>query len=301
VRGEDLPLVEAEVLDATGEPLLDRRPLPQAPEDVAELGLLDVVEEADVGVVLLVVADGVQAQHRGLGGPGHRPEAHAQRLLALTVTCPVAAQHPNRPAGHPGGLLRVHAGSGPPELHEVGVGVEDDDAQVGVDEEPFEQHPEGVGLARSALPAEERVPVEAGGADQRGSSGAGEPAAHRRRGTGGLLERGEGRAVRGPQREPGEGGPGAAVQRPVGAEHPDDDALTVAGRGVVRARLDDLADHGVTVLESPGHHVPRSEGHRRRGGEPEGPTVAGVGGGSVAGVRHRGSFLRTPVTVRSAP
>ena len=59
-------------------------------------------------------------------------------------------------------------------MDEVGVGVEDDDAQVGVDEEPFEQHPEGVGLARPTLPAEERVPVESCGADERGSGGAGD-------------------------------------------------------------------------------------------------------------------------------
>ena len=46
-------------------------------------------------------------------------------------------------------------------MHVVAVRVEDDDGECRVEEQPFEQHPEGVGLAGTRLTDHERVPSEA--------------------------------------------------------------------------------------------------------------------------------------------
>ena len=57
--------------------------------------------------------------------------------------------------------VAVHALAKRADADEVGVRIEDDDPERGLEEELFEHGAERVALSRPRLPAEERVPVEA--------------------------------------------------------------------------------------------------------------------------------------------
>ena len=57
------------------------------------------------------------------------------------------------------------------QAHEIGVRIEDDQAQVRLAQQPLEDHAERVGLPRPGLTAEEGVPVEAPGVGQTGHAG----------------------------------------------------------------------------------------------------------------------------------
>jgi hypothetical protein len=61
------------------------------------------------------------------------------------------------------GECGVDAGADVGEADEVGVGVEDDEAQAGLEQQPLDQDAECVGLAGAGLPAEEGVAVEPAG------------------------------------------------------------------------------------------------------------------------------------------
>ena len=115
--------------------------------------------------------------------------------------------------GDPPGVRLGHPRQRRAEVHEVGVGVEDRHPQVGLQQQPLEQHPEGVGLARPALAAEEGVPVEPAGPQARlGADVTGAPGADRHRAGGRAVQAAElGWARRGPGR--------TAERRPVAALH----------------------------------------------------------------------------------
>src|SRR4051812_44953325 len=59
------------------------------------------------------------------------------------------------------GNVAVHAVAKRPDADEIGVRIEDDDPERGLEEELLEDGAERVALPRAGLPAEERVPVEA--------------------------------------------------------------------------------------------------------------------------------------------
>ncbi len=65
--------------------------------------------------------------------------------------------------------IGVHSIAHVGEPGEVAVRVDDQDGQLSAEEELFEDDAEGIGLARAALPAPERMSVETRGLEQRGS------------------------------------------------------------------------------------------------------------------------------------
>ena len=178
------------------------------------------------------------------------------------------------------GIGLGHARQGRAEVHEVGVRVEDGHPQVGLQEEPLEQHPEGVGLARPALAAEEGVPVEAAGPQVRvGADVAGAPACRSSscrppRRAGPPSSCGAGGASGGPAERRAVG---RAARAAVAVERADDDPVTRLSAPVARPApdVDDLArarrppSAAVMTTMSPGAHAvvrPRPER--------EGPPVA---------------------------
>ena len=129
------------------------------------LGGQDLVERR----VLLEVGDRVQPQQRRLGRGLEVAEAQPQPIAALRAgavhveearDAAVAARQPRR---------HVAAHLAEPDV--VGVGVEHDDAQRRLQQQPLEQHAERVRLARARLPAQERVAVEPGGVERQRHAG----------------------------------------------------------------------------------------------------------------------------------
>ena len=279
VAGPHLPVEHPEVLHPLGQRLLAGGAGAQRREHLAHLRVrADLRQEADEGVVLVLVAHRVQLQGGGLGLAGHRAEPHPQRFVALGARG-VAAQHPHAALGDPLGVGLRHPRDRRAEVDEVGVRVEDGHPQVGLQQEPLEEHPEGVRLARPALAAEEGVPVEPAGPQARlGADVTGAPGADRQ-GAGG-------RAVQAAELGgPGEVHGGLAERRPVAALHrarlvqgADDD--TEPGQRLVAGRLhdvDDLAQEPDPLGGGDDDHVTRRHRVGRVGVEREAPPVAGLG------------------------
>ena len=134
-------------------------------------------------------------------------------------------------------------GQGRAEVHEVGVGVEHGHPQVGLQEEPLEEHAEGVGLARAALAAEEGVPVEPAGPQAGlGADVTRAPGADGHRPGSGTVQAtqlggpGEG------QRSVAEGGAVPALHGSLVVEGPDDDPDAGQPSVVGVGDVDDLAE-----------------------------------------------------------
>ena len=108
-------------------------------------------------VVLLTVLERVEPQHRGLGPPRHGGEPHPQRLEPRGR----GPQHPDLLRRQPRRVLGRRIRQRLPQPDEVGVRVEHHHPQVGAEQQLLEDHAERVGLARTALAAQERVPPEA--------------------------------------------------------------------------------------------------------------------------------------------
>ena len=175
-------------------------------------------------------------------------------------------------------------GSGRAEVDEVGVRVEDGHPQVGLQEEPLEEHPERVGLARPALAAEERVPVEPAGPQARlGADVARAPGADRSSPAAATCSAAElGRRRPRSMAARRNGGRSPRCTAPVAAEGADDDPEARSEASVRADRscstVDDLAQDddsssAVTTTMSPGRH-----GARRSRVEREAPAVAGLRG-----------------------
>ena len=108
VAGPHLPVEHPEVLHPPGQRLLAGGARAQRREHGAHLRRrADLRQEADEGVVLVLVAHRVQLQRGGLGLAGHRAEPHPQRLVALGARG-VAAQHPHAAVGDPPGVRLRH-------------------------------------------------------------------------------------------------------------------------------------------------------------------------------------------------
>jgi hypothetical protein len=122
------------------------------------LAVLPEPEQVDEGGVLLAIPDGVQIEDGRLRGRVQVGEAQPERVVREPVVPPYRDVVQNlRVAGR---QLRVGAVTQPRQSHIVGVRVENDHAQAGLGEHPLEQNAQRVGLARSRLPTDERVPVE---------------------------------------------------------------------------------------------------------------------------------------------
>ena len=127
-----------------------------------------LLEQLEQRRVLVAVAQRVEADRRG--PPGLVEVGEAQLEAALVGAGP---QH-----AHAGDALRIARGlrgrgAGPrfAQPDEVGVGVEHDDLEPGLQQQPLEDQAERVGLAGAGLPAEEGVAVEAAGVDPGGHAG----------------------------------------------------------------------------------------------------------------------------------
>ena len=208
----------------------------------------------------------------------------------------VAAQHPHAALGDPPGVGLRHPGQRRAEVHEVGVRVEDGHPQVGLQQEPLEQHPEGVGLARAALPAQERVPVEPAGPQARlGADVTRAPRADRHRAGGRAVQAAE---LGGPgelQGGPAEGRPVAALHRAGLVQGADDDTEPGQRRRRRPARRRRRPGPGagpprpaVMTTMSPGATPSLGAGPER-----EAPPVAGLGPRLARGHRH-GVLLSRP-------
>ena len=88
-----------------------------------------------------------------------------------------------------GGQLRVSLWPQVAEPDIVGVGIENDETEVRLDEEPLEHEPERVGLSRARLATEEGVAIEPAGIERRRNARREEELADRGGGPGGLTRR----------------------------------------------------------------------------------------------------------------
>ena len=123
------------------------------------------VEGAEQLVVLVRVADRVELQDGGVGGAVELREAEPEPVVARCGGR--ADEDRRRQLGEPRGTGRIGVGPRFAEADEVGVRIDHDHAQLGLEQELLEHDAERVRLARAGLSAEERVPVEAGRVDPR--------------------------------------------------------------------------------------------------------------------------------------
>ena len=120
---------------------------------------------------------------------GHRIERKRGRagvwveLVESEVKALAGAPHDDafRGVGVARGELRVGRCPLLAEPDVVGVRVEDDEAKVGLHEQPFQHQPERVRLPGARLAAQERVPVEAAGVERRRHAGLEQELADRQR------------------------------------------------------------------------------------------------------------------------
>ena len=128
-----LPLGHPEVLDALQQApvsgITRLHPHEQLPE-VASLAR--VGEQPHESVVQVLVAHRVELEHGRLGLAGHGAKAQAERQ-GVAVAVGVRAQHPHAPLTDAGGIRLWRLRLGLAEPDEVGVGVDDRAAQVGLD------------------------------------------------------------------------------------------------------------------------------------------------------------------------
>ena len=120
--------------------------------------LAAVRERRQLGV-LLPVGNGVEAERRRLR---HRVELRQPQGEAVTRLPHGKRASRLRVATHVG-VVRVRPQLAEPR--EVGVGIEHDDPQVGLEQELLEHDAERIGLAGARLAAEKRVPPEAAGVE----------------------------------------------------------------------------------------------------------------------------------------
>ena len=116
-------------------------------------------------VVLVRVADRVELEDAGVGGAVELREAEPEPFARLGGGR--ADEDRRRELGQPCGTGPIGVGPRFAEADEVGVRVDHDHAQLGLEQELLEHDAERVRLARAGLSAEERVPVETGGVDPR--------------------------------------------------------------------------------------------------------------------------------------
>ena len=109
-------------------------------------------------------AIGSSRSSAALRGGGELGDAEAQPLVAGPALRCTARPSASRAVALGRRLVDAVAHARQPD--EVGVRVEDDDPQVGLEQQPLEHDAERVGLAGAGLPAQERVAVEAAGVER---------------------------------------------------------------------------------------------------------------------------------------
>ena len=124
----------------------------------------EALHELPEGAELFASRKRVELQHLRLLGAGQVAEADAHVALGLVG---MAGRTGHAEAGRgslvtPGQpLVDSLAVAQRAEGHEVGVGVEHDEAELGLEQELFQHHPEREGLAGPGLTAQEGMAVEA--------------------------------------------------------------------------------------------------------------------------------------------
>ena len=216
----------------------------------------DAFHEREQLGVLLAVGDRVQPQ----GG-------RLQRRVELREA--KSEIHPRAPdddrVAQRGEALDVRLAGVRPQLvqpHEVGVRVEHDDSQAGLEQQPLEHDAERVRLPGPRLPAQERVPAEPARVERDGDARCEKELAHRHAG----ATRGKAGDV--PRDLVGRGGPdGGVVKRPsklveqsaLSDRVPDRDLHAHAGAGV--GLRDDIGAGAARQLER--QHLPQPAARRR--------------------------------------
>ena len=148
------PLVDAEVAHAAHH----ARRIPMVVQVLEALRIGLIYQRDELGV-LVAVRGRVELQGRRLLRARELAQPHAQPLGHRALRAVDAD------AGGRGAMalreLRRNARPGLTETHEVGVRIEHDHLERGLDQQLLEHRAQCVGLARAGLAAQERVPVEA--------------------------------------------------------------------------------------------------------------------------------------------
>ncbi len=161
----DAVAVDAEVADPAEQAVepFARRFATARRERLVARGARPFLECAQQLVVLDGIADRVELEDASVRGAVELREANPEPALPLR----------RRRANEDRGRERsesccergVGAGARLTQAHEIGVGVDHDDPQLGVEQKLLEDDAKRVRLARARLPAEERMPIEAAGVD----------------------------------------------------------------------------------------------------------------------------------------
>src|SRR5262249_34563531 len=127
-----------------------------------------LARELDEHGVLLAVGDRVELER---GGEEAEVELLADDREPVGPFARAADEDPGLDLAVAGDRVRGRVVARVGKAHEVGVRVEDDDAELRLVEEPLEDDAERIRLARARLAAEERMPVEAARVERERNAG----------------------------------------------------------------------------------------------------------------------------------